>query len=240
MQEEIDQLQGTFEEIQQKLMATLKDQGIEVEKFTTKISTYPTCTPVQRKSLKSLENASNIEDIFYIWNEHFVWSFLDFTSLEYIVKRMGSNELKGLMKRYSNKMKEFREKTKVATLIDVWDSPALACDNLHHLQECKKLLMELKVDPDKCTLASLEAIRKRAARLRKGIKNLSLAEAAVVLYRLKHGSIILIWIIPINLVQQFKDAFKECIAMGAFFGENNITRLELDGDVFMPNEVKIL
>ena len=232
VQEEIDQLEDDFEKIQRSLMATLKDQGIEVQNFTTKI----TCTPVQRKYLKSLEKTNTIEDIFDIWNDNFVWSFLDYTSLEHIVKRLGSNELKGLMKRYSNKMKEFRRKTKALTLIKVWDSEALSCDHMHHRKECRELLVELKKDPDKYTLADLEQIRRGVARLRKGIKNLSLAEAAVVLWSLKHGSIISIWIVPINLVEQFKNAFKECIAMGAFFIENNITRVELDGDVFMPNE----
>ncbi len=206
---------------------------MDVEDFADCISTYPIYTPVQRKSLKSLQKESRIRDIFGTFNDHLVWSFLDFNLLECIIRDLGSRELKGLMKAYSNKMKEFRKKTKATTLIDIWDESGVV--HIHHYKECKQLFLSLNLNPDECTLHRLDDIRTRACRLVIGYKP-SLAEAALVLYKVKYGSITLIWIVHVSLVQQFKDAFRQCIT-GVFFEENNITRLELDGVVFIPNQV---
>lgn len=220
-------------------MEALEDQGIGVKKFIARISTYEKPTVVQRKSLKSLKEESSqtdLSDIFSIFNEHLVWSFLDFALLKFIVKQWGSNELKCLLKAYSNKMKEFRRRTKAVTLIAVWDE---AEGEIHQCNECKKVFVRLNANPDECTLHDLNKIRKNACRLlrREGLRReLNLTEAALVLYRVKYGSTELIWIVHVRFVPEFKEAFRECVATGVFFKANGISRLEIDGEVFSPNE----
>ena len=119
---------------------------MEVKKFVDSVKTYLTSSHVQRRSFRELQKEADeysISDIFGYWNEHLVWSFLDFALLEHIVKRMGSNTLKGLMKNYSNKMKEFRKRTKAHTLIKVWPNPV---SDMCNYKQCKEILVKLKVN----------------------------------------------------------------------------------------------
>lgn len=223
-------MQEYFEEIQFELLNLLEEKKVKFKVFKRRLSTYP--SQVQLEGFKSLKKAGGEDDfdeIFSLWNTDYVWSFLDVTLLEYIVKRLGSDYLKDMMRQYTYQLKEFRKKTTVFMLVKLWPhlKPPLK------YEECEEVILTLKENPKKCTLEKLEVLRKHACNR---LKEYKLSEVALVMFQVSPGCITLIWIVHNNTVKKFKEAFRECIAMRVFFKENNITRLELDGEVFMPME----
>ncbi len=101
-------------------------------------------------------------------------------------------------------------------------------------EKCKTMIVDLHIDPDERTLEKLEVLRKRSCH--KLLKGIPLSESALVLFRLKFGSIILTWIVRIDMVQNIREALKQCVISGEYFKENDIISLELDGEPFMPME----
>ena len=158
-----------------------------------------------------------------------VWSFLDFYLLERIFRKYASDDLKKRMENYSHQVADFRTRTTVYSLINVWPEPNMP----DQIEECKIMLVTHNLDPTTCTLENLETIRTRFCKLTKGIP---LSETALVLYHLRIGCVIAIWIVRTDLVQTFKEAFTHCVQEGTFFKENYIINLELEGDIFMTME----
>lgn len=226
----IEELQKDFEDIQQQIMDILDEKGVKFKKFKRAISSFP--NHVQMNSFTSLKTVSGeveIDDIFSNWNTNVVWSFLDFSLLEHIVKRFGSDDLKASTREYSRKLSEFQRRTTVVKLMEIWPDQ----NQPDEYENCKKMILDLHLDPDVCTLKKLEDLRRRSCKLLKGIL---LSEAALVLFKLKYGSLTLIWIVCTGVVQNFKEALHQCVQEGTYFKENDIITLELDGEIFMSME----
>ena len=228
---EVEEMQLRFEEIQHSMLDTLEKDGIKIKRFRRSLSTYPGY--VQLKAFTTLKKASgdmDLDDIFSIWNTELVWSFLDFTLLEHIVKRLGSDNLKEKMEQYSDLLKRFRERTTVFKLIKLWPN----FKPPHDYEECRTAILTLKENARECTLEKLELLRKQTCRKLQGYK---LSEAALVMFDVRPGSIKLIWILHKKMVPDFKKVFRECETTGTFFKENGITKLELDGEIFPKEQV---
>lgn len=224
-------MQKLFEDIQFSMLNTLEEKEIKIKPFKRSLSTYP--SHVQLKAFTTLKKVSgdiDLDDIFSIWNTELVWSFLDVTLLEHIVKRLGSDILKDKMKQYSDQLKEFRERTTVFMLMKLWPNFKPPPD----YEECKTAILTLKENARKCTLEKLELLRKQACRK---LQKYKLSEAALVMFDVSPGSIRLIWILHKKMVQDFKIVFRECETTGVFFKENNIIKLELDGEIFPKEQV---
>ncbi len=225
MERKIEEMQSIFEQIQLKLLETFEEKKIKFKSFKRAFSTYP--SQVQLRGFNALKKASGEHDfdiLFHYWNTEYVWSFLDVTLLEHIVKRLGTDILKDMMAQYIHELKEFRKRTTVFMLMNLWQG----CKSPEDYEACKKVILTLKESAKECTLEKLESLRKHACtRLQ---KKFVLSEAALVLFDVKPGSITLIWIVHNNTVEDFKEA------MRVFFKENNIMQLKLDGEVFMPME----
>ena len=225
-------MQSLFEKVQDDLLLILEDNKITYQQLKRAISTYPSQVQVQLKSFKTLKKISeevDFEDIFSIWNREFVWSFLDVSLLEHIVKRLGDSDLQDKMREYSHRLQKFRKTTTVFTLVKLLPNLKPPDD----YEACKRVIAELDENPDDCTLERLELIRKHACDQLKGY---ILSQVSLVLFRVKYGTITLVFIVHDNMVQSFKEAFRVCATTGEFFKENNIIRLELDGEIFTPNE----
>lgn len=232
IENEIEKMQKAFEDIQFTMLNLFEENGIVYKQLKRAVSTYP--RQVQLRGFETLKRVSGMdfEDIFSLWNTELVWSFLDFTLLEHIVMRFGSDNLKDQMRQYSYKLQDFRKRTTVYRLIEAWPSLEPPQD----YEGCEKAILTLNENARECTLEKLEVLRKRASAK---LKRYNLSEAALVLFEVKPGSITLVWLLHNNTVQGFKEAFRECIAMGEFFGENNITKLVLAEEEIFPEVIII-
>lgn len=232
LEEKLEELQVTFANIQEDIMNALELKGVKFKQFKRAISTFP--AHVQMNSFESIKTVSarnvELEDIFSSWNQDLIWSFLDFTLLERIVKKYGSSELNNSMKEYSSRLKDFRKRTIVSRLMCIWLDP----NPPKEYERCKTLIHNLNIKADECTLEKLELLRKRSCD--KLLKGIPLSEAALVLFRLKLGCISLTWIVRIDWVQNIREALVQCVIDGEYFKENDIISLELDGEVFMTME----
>ena len=230
----IGELQRIFEDIQLKLLDTLEEKGFTFKTFKRTLSTYPPQVQLRGfRTLKKISGPVDLDDVFHVWNTDFVWNFLDTTLLEHIISRLGSPGLQDVMSRYSDKLREFRERTTVAMLVDCWPNDGIELPE--ELEEaCKTAVLTLSENAHECRLEKLEVLRKSTCKKLKQSFNLS--EAALVMCKVKSCCILLTWIVHKNTVQYFKAAFKQSITDRVYFKENNITRLQLDGDVFMPME----
>ena len=230
VRESTEALKEEFQNLQIKVMETLESKDVKFKGLARTIKTFPGRVNLHIfKNLKKISGEEyDCDDIFQILNEKIVWTFLDFSLLEHIIRKHAVG-LSAHMKEYSKKVENFRKRTTVFQLVRVWDR----IDEPAEYHECQKLIARYNKDPDNCTLEDLEVIRRRSCLL---LKNTPLSQAALVLFRLKPGSITIIWIVRTELVQQFKEAFAQCIREGTYFKENNIISTELDGEIFMSME----
>lgn len=228
-------MQDFFQDIQIMLLETLEERRIKVTvtKLKKILGTSSFMCQVQLQGMNSLKTVSGgpieIDEIFEMWNAELVWSFLDVTLLKLIVRRLGSDVLKNMMFEYCKQLEEFRRKTTVFMLVKVFPELKSPVD----FEACKEAILSLKENAKYCTLEKLEVLRKFAC---EKLKKFKLSEAALVLFKVSSGSVLLIWLVHNNTVDEFKHVLRECIAARVFFKENNIARLELDGEIFMPME----
>lgn len=201
--------------------------------------TVSSCGPdVQLRSFTSFKKVSGsevgIEDIFCIWNIDMMWSFLDFHLLQKLVEKYGNVAMKRSMREYAMKMESFRRRITVSRLMSVWvmDRPCPPEDSVY--TKCEKMIADLHIRANKCTLADLEELR--LITCRKLLKGVALSEVALALFELTHGSIHVTWIVWAEVVQTIKRALVQCITDGEYFKENNIISIQLDGEHFMSME----
>lgn len=215
-------------------MEELDRRGVKFKQFKRAVCSF--ALNVQLNSFTSFKKVSGsveIEDVFNIWNKDMMWSFLDFNLLERIVKQYGTCEIKTTMKKYANWVEDFRQRTTVSRVMDLWSELWGKPNQPEEYEKCKQMIVDLNIKAAECTLEKLERLRKRSCQLLKGIP---LSEAALVLFELKPGSLHLTWLVWTDVVQDFKKALIQCVNDGEYFKENNIIILELDGEHFMPME----
>ena len=134
--------------------------------------------------------ANSVEYIFAHLN--FYLSFIDFSLLEHIIEHFGSPGLQQSMEKYATDMVRFRSETTVADIIPHLsgrpDSPP----------DYVKLEMKLNFDPKTCTLEDLEQHRKRLG------SEFSLSKFALFLVKLGEGSLVEVYLVPLNIVPTLK------------------------------------
>lgn len=237
MEKKYHELQGAFSYIQERTIDVLEKEGIKLKQFVHTISTFPArChVTVQMNRFERMKTVSGcdirFDDIFTIWNQEVAWSFLDFTVLELIVKRYGSTELQDTMKEYSSKIKDFRKRTIVSRLMQIWTDPM---DMPKECERYKTLIHNLKIKAHTCTLEKLEGLR--ICSCDKLLRGTPLSRAALVLFCMEHGCLSVTWIVQAHLVQKMRETLVQCIIDGEYFKENDIISLELDRELFTTME----
>jgi hypothetical protein len=232
LKKEVEDLKHHFECIQQAVMKQLDEKEVKFEQFKRAVSSYG--PRVQLNSFSGFKKISGsgveIMDVFSVWNTDVMWSFLDFYLLDRLVKDYGDIKMTNSMRQYSSKMEDFRRRTTVSKLMAIWDDPCLP----EEYERCKKMIVNLNIKADNCTLEQLEHTRMKSCQ--KLLKGIPLSEAALVLFQLEAGCIRLTWIVWADVVEHIRVSLVQCIAEGEYFKENSIISLELDGEHFMPME----
>lgn len=235
LREELQDLRFTFESIQQDTMEELDRRGVKYKPFKHAVCSFGFNVKLNSfTSFKKVSGSVEIEDVFSIWNKDMMWSFLDFNLLERLVKQYGTCEMKASMKQYSNWVVDFRQRTTVSRLMDIWGELWAEPNQPEEYEKCKQMIVDLNIKAAECTLQELERLQKHSCH--KLLKGIPLSEAALVLFKLKSGCICLTWLVWTDVVQNIREALIRCVLDGEYFKENNIITLKLDGEHFMPME----
>ena len=153
-----------------------------------------------QESLPSLTEALNLQEIFQHFNLY--WDYFNYTLLEEIVNRYGSDSLKHQMKSYISDLHQFWQNTLVADFIP-------HCKNWNKFETIPEEFLQLKIkheldkEVSEHKLFELEELR-RHFQLR-----YQLPDFAMILYELQEGSLEVTWLVAKELQCLKKDLRRE-------------------------------
>ena len=148
-----------------------------------------------QEKMKDLRRCDDIVDVFSHLNLY--WTYIDYSLLERLVNKYASDKLQGDMEEYVRDMQSFRKQTLVSTFVTVWKGRAKPPPNTF-----TEIKAELKKDASHCTLEELSQL------LKDFCAAFHLSESALMLYRLDPGSVIITWLIPMELVRKLMSTVK--------------------------------
>ena len=214
----IEELEAQFRGLHTCILKELKEnKALDIQEVLHALTLLPTRLRNEYQKLildklPTLRSEESISELFLHLNPLF--SFLDYSLLEYIIEVFGSTSLKDRMKCYSREVRNFMSHTTVQQLIDYWPCEEEIAPNV------SKMVATIKRDPQTCNLVELDTIRRNVcirARLFDVI-------CAVVSVKNSH-SFIVIWDVPSILAPDMIKSLE--LADGDFFSENDIRTLSV-------------
>ena len=161
----------------------------------------------------------------------YCWNFLEYHVLESLIDSKCSEELREEMSKYAKGIERFRQKTTVSDFIKC----------ARHLVKkrpipprFKKVTLEHAINPDIFTLAELDAFRKDTLES----LHLKLSECAFQVYRIKHGCVIVKWMIPEDFAGSLSDFFNSDAGL-ELLHKHQVERLKIDRDTIPIQSVSL-
>ena len=116
----LDEIIGAFDLRFKNLVISIRKELIEGNKVSVERMLFSTSLlamkhNLPKENMSHLYKASNLNEIFMYLNLY--WSTFDYTLLEVIIKRYGSETLKKQMESYVSDMNQFMQRTTVADFI---------------------------------------------------------------------------------------------------------------------------
>ena len=153
-------------------------------------------------------------DRLFVYLDATIWNFIDYPLLEHIIRQFGSVQLRKEMERYMASLTLFFKETTVSQLIQYWpgrkETPPNYC----------VVTARINLDPDHCTLEQLDLLRKDLC----GQFLPPLSEFALLLSNLSKSSVIVRWLIAIDLVPILMSEIQKA-ENSSFFMANSIENL---------------
>ena len=220
---EIDAFEARFEDLTYLAQAAIEDHT-PMKKFRHTLR----CLPLSirndhlqflEKSLPNIDKAENIDEIFRYLNMY--WNFLDYTLLEYVIKRYGDKFLKSKMRRYVHDLAEFRKNTTIAQVCRFAKSWSIRPDLPQHFSTLRTKFSKSAAE---YTLEELEQFRLTFCRE----FSLRLSDSVAMLAAsITNGSVIINWYVPSSLVDDLMAAiFRH---PGSFFEQQFVVEIVLNG-----------
>ena len=159
MADKIHQFEKQFKDLHKCIrMELVEKEGIDVKELLQSLTLLPTKLKNEYqeeilKKLPMLRKEDSIPELFLHLNPLF--SFLDYTLLEYIIEEFGSAALKQKMQSYSLKVRNFMDQTTVRQLIDYWPCKEESAPKV------SKMIAKIDKDPQLCKLSELDTLRKK-------------------------------------------------------------------------------
>ena len=203
MEEIISRFELRFEDLAVTTFQEVREGNkVSLERFRFTLTLFP--LKVKRnhftfleESIPKLMKASNLQEIFMHLNLY--WNCFNYTLLQEIVNRYGSENLKKQMKYYNSDMQQFLQKTTVADFIPY-------CKGLRRFEKVTEGFIEVKVVIDKpiteITLLELEELRLRHT------SSCQLPIFALILFDIQEGSLEVTWLVATELQKQLKEALR--------------------------------
>ena len=221
--EQVKQFESRFHKLRTTALTEVENNGVTIACFRRTLMTLPKAISKENEEfLKTkyplFEKAQTIESIFLHLN--FYLSFIDFSLLEHIIEHFGSPSLKQQMAQYSRDIKMFRTETPVIDIIPHLSGRPKPPPHFTELE------MNLDFDPKTCTLEDLEQHRKNFGR------EFSLSEFAIFLVKLEKGSLVAVWLIPLDIVSKLKGHIQQKSV--TFFLKFKILELSINEECLYP------
>ena len=159
MADKIHQFEKQFKDLHKCIrMELVEKEGIDVKELLQSLTLLPTKLKNEYQEeilqkLPTLRKEESIPELFLHLNPLF--SFLDYTLLEYIIEEFGSATLKQKMQSYSRKVHNFMDQTTVRQLIDYWPCKEESAPKV------SKMIAKIDKDPQLCKLSELDTLRKK-------------------------------------------------------------------------------
>ena len=121
--QEIENFETRFDKLASDAQMEIEEKETSVKKFRHSLSRLP--QSIRRDHLQFItENLSNLQaatsiDQLFMYLDLYT-SFLDYSLLDHIVKRYGSEKMKKAMREYVQDLTEFRKITTVEQLVRNW------------------------------------------------------------------------------------------------------------------------
>ena len=213
MSERISKLEEWFSNLKSKLLSELNsNQTISPQTILGALAMLPLSLQAEYKkyvmeNLSTLAAASSVTMMFV--HLSFNFTFIDHGLLEHLIKKFGSSQLKQDMSAYAEEIQVFLNETTVSQLGEHWPGRQELPPHFD------KLLMMINKDPGKCSLRTVNDLRKRFC------SELHLSEIVFVLIGIgKANSFLVVFMIPsvmgprlVESVGRADDRFyqRECI-----------------------------
>ena len=186
------------------------------------------------KCLTSVLN-SEVEDVVQLFLRIIdCWNFLDIGLLELLIEIFATTTTTKRMEKYNTNLKRFRLNP-IGSFVKAMLEKDLHPNQPPQNSDFTIMIQDIDWDPYEHTLQDLDTIRKKH---HQKLRALSLSQTALMVY--DHATlncVVVSWLIMADDVKYFEQMFEHCIANGTFFEENDITRVQLDGHIFMTMEM---
>ncbi len=210
--------------LQKIAVEEITEKRITVTDFRQTLMILPSSIKNENKHfIKSnyslFEEAKSIESIFLHLN--FYLSFIDFSLLEHIIERFGSDSLKRDMSNYAEDMRQFKMKTPVSEVLD--HLPRYSDTPVGY----SRLTLKLNFDVRTATLEDVDTYRKHFA------SEFLLSQLALSLSDLQESSLLVTWLVPAAVGAMISDQVQK--KTSSFFLSNSILKLSLEGECLYPS-----
>lgn len=201
IESQIDRFEEWFEDLQLGARKEIEQRKHSVEKIKERLTVLPSTIMKQHHQYvieiitQQCGPFPSVLEMFMYLNLH-CWNFFEYNLLKYVIEKFCSSTLRSDMARYARQMQWFQQETTVFDFIK-YGRCRLAVEKPPLPPRFKELVLEEDIDLKSYTLADLERFRLDSC------SNLRLSECALHLYSIRHNCIIVQWIFPEELTEQF-------------------------------------
>lgn len=143
------------------------------------------------KNLKKINEVSNVKGLILILNTY--WDYNNYTLLEMLVDMHGSNALQKEMACYVSDLQNFWHETYAVDFIVFCKETKYIFKQWQPSSNFTKLKCTVNKPLAKCTLYEVEDLRRRFS------EGLHLQDFALILYELKEGCLVIVWLFHVSL-----------------------------------------
>ena len=169
-----------------------------------------------RKRFSDISRAENVDEIFRHLN--FYWTYLDYSLLEYIVHKFGSEHSKQMITEFIQDLERFMATTTMADFKHVYTK-------LDIPPGFKKMITRHKWDPCKIMLLTVKNF------LNEFCKHYRMHKFLMMFERSQKGSIAIVWQISSSVVKYLRDDIKNSQISYEFLKLYELMEIMIDGEV---------
>ena len=183
IEKEIEELEDQFLDVVDEAASSL--ENVPLSKIKRCVTQLRVSVKYQHKKfledkLSAIDAAQSVGAVFAILGLY--WDFLNCGLLTELVRRLGNDETKLLMLQYTEKLRQFRMKTKLGDFMDKWARSTPP--------QFVEFITEMGDNWKECTLEDLEEFRNQLAR------SMYVEEYALRIKSTKPGSVFITWALP--------------------------------------------
>jgi len=223
----IEELERWFSCLSSSTLEELTEREVDVVHIRKHVLSLPYKLKREISHIVS-EHATNIRkklnmDKLFVYLDATIWNFIDYSLLEHIIHLFGSSQLKSEMQSYVTELSTFKRQTTVSQLITHWpgrkEMPPTYCE----------MTAKIDLNPEECTIEELDALRVDLCEYFLP----PLSEFALLHYNFEQGSVLLKWLIALDIVPALIQAI--CTPKGgAFCKVHNIESLSIREVLIYP------